>query len=78
MVLVRNEICEIQISQVRNVQGSIFLTRWLQSALIPFVTTQSIRQNYTSVYSFDCNGVALSHHCYSDRMSVVLNSIEFF
>ena len=28
--------------------------RWLQSALIPFVTTQSVRQNYTSVYSFDC------------------------
>ena len=25
---------------------------------------QSVRQNYTSVYSFDCNGVALSHHCY--------------
>ena len=30
------------------------LIRWLQSALIPFVTTQSVRQNYTSVYSFDC------------------------
>ena len=39
--------------------------------------TQSVRQNYTSVYSFDCNGAALSHHCYSDRMSVVLNSIGF-
>ena len=25
---------------------------------------QSVRQNYTSVYSFDCNGGALSHHCY--------------
>ena len=39
---------------VKNVQGCIFLTRWLQAALIPFVTTQSVRQNYTSVYSFDC------------------------
>ena len=40
------------------VQCSTFRTvcsiRWLQSALIPFVTTQSVRQNYTSVYSFDC------------------------
>ena len=42
------------------------------------VTTQSVRQNYTSVYSFDCNGAALSHHRNSDRMSVVLSSIEFF
>ena len=34
--------------------GVVVLIRWLQSALIPFVTTQSVRQNYTSVYSFDC------------------------
>ena len=31
--------------------GSIFIRA---EALIPFVTTQSVRQNYTSVYSFDC------------------------
>ncbi|UTC58506.1 hypothetical protein ABK01_09680 [Treponema sp. OMZ 305] len=34
--------------------GVVALIRRLQSALIPFVTTQSVRQNYTSVYSFDC------------------------
>ena len=39
--------------------------------------TQSVRQNYTSVYSFDGNGAALSHHRNSDRMSVVLSNIGF-
>ena len=35
---------------------------------------QSVRQNYTSVYSFDCNDVVLLHHCY--RVEQPLSVIE--
>ena len=34
--------CLAKNSQSKNVQGCTFLTRWLQSALIPFITTPSV------------------------------------
>ena len=35
---------------------------------------QSVRQNYTRMYSFDCDGVALLHHRY--RVGQPLSVIE--
>ena len=35
---------------------------------------QSVRQNYTRMYSFDCDGVALLHHCH--RVGQPLSVIE--
>ena len=40
--------------------------------------TVHLRQNYTSVYSFGYEFRARTKHHFSDRMSVVPNSNEFF